>query len=345
MLFWETLQNWADWGRVFADWAAFAPLVREIFRRSGLPMGEVRALPPGTNAVFRVGDLVVKIYAPAETGVGQELGRESEVQAMRAAAAVGVHTAGVVAAGELADRYAFSYLVTRFVSGAALGDVVREGSAAERRAIGRELGEITRRLHGASPNACPACAVDLFARSQDNPRWDMVPPALARELLARAKTVWARRDRRVLVHADLTGENVLRLPSGEFAVLDFGDAVLAPACVELPSLVLGGGRRRRGGGVRRLGRRGRGGGAAGRPVAARLRGQPRPRFLRTARPFAGRDCGGRGGACPDASAGLVRVRIFCTACAVRCIRGGWFFSVRWVLGLAHASFPCGQKGV
>lgn len=92
---------------------------------------------PGTNAVFRVGDLVVKIYAPAETGVGQELGRESEVQAMRAAAAVGVHTAGVVAAGELADRYAFSYLVTRFVSGAALGDVVREGSAAERRAIGR----------------------------------------------------------------------------------------------------------------------------------------------------------------------------------------------------------------
>ena len=75
MLFWETLQNWADWGRVFADWAAFAPLVREIFRRNGLPMGEVRALPPGTNAVFRVGDLVVKIYAPAETGVGQELGR------------------------------------------------------------------------------------------------------------------------------------------------------------------------------------------------------------------------------------------------------------------------------
>ncbi len=240
MLFWETLQNWADWGRVFADWAAFAPLVREIFRRNGLPMGEVRALPPGTNAVFRVGDLVVKIYAPAETGVGQELGRESEVQAMRAAAAVGVHTAGVVAAGELADRYAFSYLVTRFVSGAALGDVVREGSAAERRAIGRELGEVARRLHGASPAACPACAVDLFARSQDNPRWDMVPPALARELLARAKTVWARRDRRVLVHADLTGENVLRLPSGEFAVLDFGDAVLAPACVELPSLVLEG---------------------------------------------------------------------------------------------------------
>ena len=28
--------------------------------------------------------------------------------------------------------------------------------------------------------------------------------------------------------------------SGEFAVLDFGDAVLAPACVELPSLVLEG---------------------------------------------------------------------------------------------------------
>ena len=55
MLFWETLQNWADWGRVFADRAAFAPLVREIFRRNGLPMGEVRALPPGTNAVFRVG--------------------------------------------------------------------------------------------------------------------------------------------------------------------------------------------------------------------------------------------------------------------------------------------------
>ena len=172
--------------------------------------------------------------------MGQELGWESEVQAMRAAARVGVRTAGVVAAGVLADRYAFSYLVTEFLSGAALGEVLRAGSAAERRAVGRELAALSRRLHGAPPNACPACAVDLFTRSQDNPRWDMVPPALARELTARAKTVWARRERRVLVHADLTGENVLRLPAGDFALLDFGDAVLAPACVELPSLVLEG---------------------------------------------------------------------------------------------------------
>ena len=37
MLFSETIQNWDDWGRVFQSIPAFTPLVREIFRREGLP--------------------------------------------------------------------------------------------------------------------------------------------------------------------------------------------------------------------------------------------------------------------------------------------------------------------
>ena len=53
MLFSETIQNWDDWGRVFQSIPAFTPLVREIFRREGLPFAPLQNLTPGTNGVFR----------------------------------------------------------------------------------------------------------------------------------------------------------------------------------------------------------------------------------------------------------------------------------------------------
>ena len=68
MLFNEPIHNWNEWGAIFQSIEAFTPLAREIFRRERLAFSGLENLTPGTNAVFRAGDYVVKIFAAKESG-------------------------------------------------------------------------------------------------------------------------------------------------------------------------------------------------------------------------------------------------------------------------------------
>ena len=70
MLFQKIIDGWASWGRVYCDLPAFEPLIREILRTEGLRQDvRLSRLTPGTNAVFRAEEMVIKIYAPAESGM------------------------------------------------------------------------------------------------------------------------------------------------------------------------------------------------------------------------------------------------------------------------------------
>lgn len=239
-LFTRKIDGWQSWSDVFCDAQAFAPLVEEVLRRHGLPQVPVEKLTPGTNAVFRAGGYVVKLYAPPESTLCDETGGLGEYQAGCAAAAVGLKVPRPVARGILEDRYTFVYLVMEYLSGQEIGGVLPVLSAEQKQETGKALRSLCSTLHGANANECPACRIDLLTRSLENPRWRRVPALLAEQLKARAKAVWQRRERHILVHGDLTGENVLCLPAGQLALLDFGDAVLAPECYEWPSLFLEG---------------------------------------------------------------------------------------------------------
>ncbi|MCL1862257.1 MAG: hypothetical protein FWF78_01685 [Defluviitaleaceae bacterium] len=63
-LFTHDIKDWDDWFNVFQSGTAFAPLVEFIFQRHGLLFSPLRNLTPGTHAVFRVGEYVVKIFSP-----------------------------------------------------------------------------------------------------------------------------------------------------------------------------------------------------------------------------------------------------------------------------------------
>ena len=79
--------------------------------------------------------------------------------------------------------------------------------------------------------------LDLRRRALENFRLEHIPASLARELTRRAER--ADLSRPVLVHGDLTGENVLVSSQGAPVLLDWADACLAPPWYELPPLVFG----------------------------------------------------------------------------------------------------------
>ena len=92
--FTETIQNWQDWAAVFQSISAFEPLIRAILQKEKLPLGKVTQLTPGTNAVFRVEQLVIKIYAPKESGMDQTSDQKTELFAARYAKEKGVRLKG-----------------------------------------------------------------------------------------------------------------------------------------------------------------------------------------------------------------------------------------------------------
>ena len=233
MLFQETIANWEDWGRVYQSIPAFTPLALEICRREGLAFAPLSPLTPGTNAVFRVGGAVVKIFFPAESGLDPEPDFQAETAVSRWLGERGVPTPRVLAAGLLADRYDFRYLVTEFAEGQEAGAYLAAASPWEKRAFAGKLRALLDRLNQPARGLLPA--VDLRRRAVENPRLGKLPPSLAEDLRRRASGLALVPQ--VLVHGDLTGENLLIQAGGELVILDCADACLAPAWYELGPIV------------------------------------------------------------------------------------------------------------
>lgn len=232
MLFERTLDGRASWAAVFQDREAFEPLVHYIYRKEGLTEAPLRGLTPGTNAVFRCGDTVCKVFAPRESGFYNERDFVVEAAALVWADAAGIAVSELVAKGIVEDRYAFAYMILRFVDGVEANDAIHEMNVEKRGRFGARMRTVCARLNRSAGGLLPV--LDLRARAIGNPSLARLPEGLRAQLQARAALV--DMDEVVLCHGDLTGENVL-VADGEPVLLDFADSVEGPACYELPALV------------------------------------------------------------------------------------------------------------
>ncbi len=230
MFFQGEITDWASWGRVYQSVEVFGPLIRRIYERHGIPVAKIEKLTPGTNAVFKLGETVVKIYAPGESGNQQEM---CEPFAMRRAEKAGVKVPRVLAHGKVRDKYDFDYMVMEFARGAEAGEALPGMSQGERAAFCRKLrGNLgmlnTQTEVGNVPDK-------LISTIEKNRRWDGFPPGLRRERIAWAKGL--NRSEWVFVHGDLTGENLLIEKGGSIMLMDFGDCQMAPPYYEWPPIV------------------------------------------------------------------------------------------------------------
>lgn len=232
-LFQETVGNWEDWGRVFQCKRAFTPLAREIFRREGLPFVPLASLTPGTNGVFRSGPYVIKIFFPKEAGPDPYPDFRNEAAVCGRLAQWGVPTPALIAQGVMEDAYDFCYLVTRYCPGKEAGPWLASASPEEQEAFVLCLKGLLKKLNRPADGLIPP--VDLLKRAVENPRLQALPPKLREEMGRRAGSLDLRHP--VLVHGDLTGENLLVDEEGNLTLIDCADACLAPAFYELAPIV------------------------------------------------------------------------------------------------------------
>lgn len=231
--FHETISCWDDWGRVFQSIPAFSALTEEIYRREQLPFAPLQNLTPGTNAVFQVGNTVAKIFFPKESGLDPTPDFQNEAAVCGWLTARGIPTPRLLAQGKLPDKYLFYYILTEFSQGQEAGGWLEAASAEQKVRFAGELQKVLCKLNCPADDLLPA--IDLKERAIHNSRLAALPETLQQEMRQRA--LRCDLSQRVLVHGDLTGENLLVTPQGTLTVIDCADACLAPAWYELAPIV------------------------------------------------------------------------------------------------------------
>ena len=124
-LFPGEIKNWEDWGNVFQSITAFKPLVEYILEKENLPVADIENLTPGTNAVFKVGNYVVKIFAPNESGIDQSDDKKTELFAINRANQMGISAPKLISYGYTEDKYHFAYMIMGFINGIEFLEVVK----------------------------------------------------------------------------------------------------------------------------------------------------------------------------------------------------------------------------
>ena len=231
-LFNERITNEQDWETVYQSIPAFALLIEHIMIKERLPVAKIENLTPGTNAVFKVGGYVIKIFAPEESGFDQVCDLETELFATRWANQLNISAPRVIANGFVEDKYHFSYMIMEYIEGVEFIEAVKTMTDAEKTDFGRKLRNITDRMNIPCE---PFNDIDVINDRGRYRRWDIYPEQFKKERLEYIKSHMY--DEKVFVHGDLCGDNILLTPQGELYILDFADAVLAPLIYEHTLLV------------------------------------------------------------------------------------------------------------
>lgn len=222
MLYHQNLEGWAAWGREYQNRKAFSPLAQEIYRRNGIGFEPLTPLTPGTNAVFRSGSTVIKIYTPDETGLSGKVGYETELFSMKHSEACGFPAPRVLAGGYIDDKYRFYYIIMEYIDAPEFLEIRPTLSHDALVSLASDFGQKLRRLNVPVNRFTP---VDVCEQAEENERWNHLPPAFRTEALRIAAE--AAGESQVYVHGDMNGDNVLFRDGGLY-VIDFADSNTAP---------------------------------------------------------------------------------------------------------------------
>jgi len=216
-----------DWEKVFQSVSAFTPLVEHILNIENLPVSKIENLTPGTNAVFKAGGYVVKVYAPEESDFKQDNDIETELFAARKAYRAGVSTPKIIADGVIKDKYEFDYVVMEYVEGTEFTEAVSEMNDDEKFSVAQNL----RRLTDLMNVPCEAFNDEDAIHNEENHwSWEPYPKSFRKERIKYIKSHDYKEN--VFVHGDLCGDNILITPDNKLCIIDFADALCAPVIYE-----------------------------------------------------------------------------------------------------------------
>jgi tRNA A-37 threonylcarbamoyl transferase component Bud32 len=233
-LFQKDINDWNSWGAVYQSINDFQKLIEEIFKREKLFGYEhISQLTPGTNAVFKVGNTVIKIFAPIESGAKTDEDYCAELQSMERANTLRIRAPKLIAASHIQDKYVFRYLIMEYIDGQSAGNALEKYTSAQKRKFVLELKENLMKM-----NCTPTEEVNeslVKERSNHNMAWNSYPITIQSQI----KEIVKQYDLSecVYVHGDLTADNIIIDKQDDLYIIDFADSTIAPIEYEYPPIL------------------------------------------------------------------------------------------------------------
>jgi len=117
--------DWKKWGHIFQDIDYFRPLIEEIFKNEDLgDIEKISNVTPGTNAVFKVNNYVVKIFVPNEVKPWKEDDFKNEKENIKRAIERGINTPKLIGEGFIENKYIWNYLIFEYIDAKEVKDKI-----------------------------------------------------------------------------------------------------------------------------------------------------------------------------------------------------------------------------
>jgi len=251
VLFNHIISGISSWSKLFQEREVWAPLAEVIYRQNDIPFAELEQLTPGTNAVFKIQNTVLKIFAPQEADISTVSDYYAELLGLQTAQELNLAAPRLLAQGEIEDRYHFNYIVMEYVAGEELGGVLPLISFGEQEKALQQVSDMVKKLHRRESTTSIARGTthalsryissyeEVVWRALDNPRWQAFTMPVQQEVRKEIyhSFVATTTSDLVYIHGDMTGENLLRDASGKIYLIDFADGCIAPPGYEYPAIV------------------------------------------------------------------------------------------------------------
>jgi len=219
MFFNNDIIDMNSWSAIFQSLSVFDPLIMKIFKDNNLEYQEPKNCEPGSNAVFKVGKYIIKIFAPDEAQLGSSIqSYEIEKNGMNMFKMMGLPTPKIYAYGIFNDKYPFPYIIMEFINGITLKDCNESLTNNEKENIGKELRRVTSLI-----NKCSHLKMfDIKNNQIIDKRWENFPESFQKERLEYLKH--SNKSPKVFIHGDLTNDHIIVKDNGEIQIIDFADS-------------------------------------------------------------------------------------------------------------------------
>lgn len=233
-LFKKDIIDWNSWGEVFQSIEDFRELIKAIFIKEKLTGYEdICNLTPGTNAVFRVGNYVAKIFVPKESGYDSENDYNVELEAMNRAIEKGINTPKVIVASNINDKYLFRYIIMEYLNGKEASKVLNDYSYEKKMELVDRLKVNLNKLNSYQTKNIDSSFIK--DKAINNKRWDECSTEVQNQIIALLRSY--KIDKCAYVHGDIIADNVMINENGELFIIDFADSTIAPIEYEWPPII------------------------------------------------------------------------------------------------------------
>lgn len=233
-LFEKDIYNWNSWGEVYQSIPDFRSLIESIFIKEKLLGCEnISCLTPGSNAVFKTGNNVIKIFAPKESGVDTEKDYFTEIDSIKRAIMVGIETPRIISSSNIQDKYMFRYIIMDYIEGKEAGNIIKTYSRNQKAEFVKKL-----KANLSKYNQMPTEIVNdslLKNRAINNKKWYKFSDNVRSQIVEILKDHTL--SSLVYVHGDITADNVIVDNNENLHIIDFADSTIAPFEYEYPPII------------------------------------------------------------------------------------------------------------